>query len=227
MKKRLEFITLTSSAMKQKHKKKVLKLQSKINYQNLHKIKYLNQEINRRKLSNQKKDNKIKQLKLQLSETALAKELTKTKQKLKNVTRNYKRSINVNRSQSFSQAACSSKEDKEWLNLQEDLKVKNATIIDLENKILCLEEKIESSNSENNLQKEGKMYSSEMRMFVYDAVVNHVPTKNVPILIKKFAKRSGITMDKVPHRNMVEMMTTELGVISDFQTAEILIEIKT
>ena len=51
-----------------------------------------------------------------------------------------------------------------------------------------------------------------MRMFVYDAVVNHVPMKNVPILIKQFAKRSGVILDNVPYRNTVEFMTRELQV---------------
>ena len=57
---------------------------------------------------------------------------------------------------------------------------------------------------------------------MYDGIVNHVPTKNVPTLIEKDTKRLGIIVDSVPHRRTVEMMARELGVVSDFQAADIL-----
>ena len=66
----------------------------------------------------------------------------------------------------------------------------------------------------------GKTYSPEMRMKVYDAIVAGVPTKNIPSLIAKFAHRSGKTLKNVTHRSTVEAMARELGAISDLQAAE-------
>ncbi len=68
------------------------------------------------------------------------------------------------------------------------------------------------------------MFSTNMRLIEYNAVVNRVTTRNIPPLINKFAERSGLHLDSVPHRSTVEMMTMELGVISDFQVAEVLME---
>ena len=68
-------------------------------------------------------------------------------------------------------------------------------------------------------QKDGKTYVVQMRMVVYDALVNGVPTKNIPVLIKKYSERLGHPGKDVPHRNSEEQMARELGVISDLQTA--------
>lgn len=107
------------------------------------------------------------------------------------------------------------------------MRVKNETICDLQNDKFCLEEQIDSLKSgETNLQKEGKTYSSDMRMFVYDSIVNNVPMKNVPILLKQFTRRSGVMLEKVPHRSTVEFMARELGIISDFQAAEAILKEK-
>lgn len=48
--------------------------------------------------------------------------------------------------------------------------MKNATTTDLQNEKLCLQETVESLQSGNE--------------DVYDAIVNHVPTKNVPVFIQ-------------------------------------------
>ena len=45
-------------------------------------------------------------------------------------------------------------------------------------------------------------------------------TRNVQILLGKFAQRSGLMMDIVPHRTTIEMMVRELGVVADLQAAE-------
>lgn len=63
-------------------------------------------------------------------------------------------------------------------------------------------------------------------MFVYDSLVNNVPTQNVPNLIKQFGKRAGITINHVPHRNTVELICREIGVISDIMSAELLVTSK-
>ncbi|KAK2139510.1 hypothetical protein LSH36_1743g00001, partial [Paralvinella palmiformis] len=48
-------------------------------------------------------------------------------------------------------------------------------------------EKLQCSSS-GPLQKEGKTFSPETRMFVHVAINNHVPTRNVPNLLGKFAR---------------------------------------
>ena len=78
--------------------------------------------------------------------------------------------------------------------------------------------------SYSSLVKEGKTYNHDMRMLVYDSLVNHVPTGNIPLLIEIFLKRSGLQLEHLPHRHTVEMMAKELGVISDFQVAERLMQ---
>ena len=60
-------------------------------------------------------------------------------------------------------------------------KAKTATIVHLDNEKIMLEEAIESLQASGtpSLEKEGKTFPPEIRMFVYDAIVNHVPTKSV------------------------------------------------
>jgi hypothetical protein len=58
----------------------------------------------------------------------------------------------------------------------------------LENEKLELEETVEElrshKTSEKQTKKDGKTYSVATRMMVYDAVVNQVPTQNIPPLIE-------------------------------------------
>ncbi|KAK2164032.1 hypothetical protein LSH36_70g06049 [Paralvinella palmiformis] len=88
--------------------------------------------------------------------------------------------------------------------------------------ILVLEETVEKlqCSSSGPLQKEGNTISPEIQMFVYDAIINHVQTRNVPSLLGKFAQQFGLNMDMVPHHTTIEMMARELGVVSDLQAAE-------
>ena len=69
-----------------------------------------------------------------------------------------------------------------------------------------LEETVEElqCRSPGPLQKEGKTFPPATQKFVYDAIMNHVPTRSVPTLLSKFA-----------HRTTVEMMARELGVVVD------------
>ena len=111
----------------------------------------------------------------------------------------------------------------EVFELRDALKATNANVGHLENKNLMLQEEIESLHASGtpSLEKEGKTFPPQIRMLVYDAIVHHVPTNHVPLLLKKIVKRTGIKMDTVPHRSTVEMMTRELGVICDLQVAEV------
>lgn len=93
----------------------------------------------------------------------------------------------------------------------------------LENETLCLKESItnEASVVEKKTKRDEKTFSLDMRQMVYDSIINQVPTKNIPVLIRRFAMRFGVKITAVPHRNTVEQMARELGAISDLQTAEV------
>jgi hypothetical protein len=114
---------------------------------------------------------------------------------------------------------------EDYMKLQDTLKVNDEEISSLQKEKLVLEETIQDvlkSNSEDKQsKKDGKTYSVDTRMMVYTSIVNQVPTKNIPILIKDLAERSGDKMTSIPHRSTVEQMTRELGVISTLQTAEL------
>ena len=166
-----------------------------------------------------KLQNRIRELRAKLckNELPLAKELAETKHKLKNAKQKHKRFT-----KHFHTTCCCNERDMQ--KLKDEARVKDEMIAHLENEKLCLEETVESLNCrESDLKKDGKTFSSDMRMLVYDSVVNHVPVKNIPVLLNQFAKRSGVILETVPHRSTVEFMTRELGVISDFQAAEVIL----
>ena len=71
-------------------------------------------------------------------------------------------------------------------------------------------------HSPGPLPNEGETVPSETRVFVYDTIVNHVPTGSFPTLLSKFAQRSGLKMT-------VEMMARELWVVADLKAAELLL----
>ena len=73
--------------------------------------------------------------------------------------------------------------------LHHELHYKDIAIRHLENEIFVLEETVEKlqCSSSGPLQKEGKTFSPETRMFVHVAINNHVQTRNVPSLLGKFA----------------------------------------
>ncbi len=68
-----------------------------------------------------------------------------------------------------------------------------------------------------------KSYSNEMRLMVFDAISNQVPTAIIHNLIKSLGCASKLVLSYVPKRATVEAMTRELGAISDLQTAEALL----
>ena len=85
-----------------------------------------------------------------------------------------------------------------------------------------LEEQVqELTEAHVNITKtDGKAYCPDIRMMVYDAIVDQAPTVNIPHMIEQFTWRCDITLTDVPHRSTVESMTRKLGLISDLQAAE-------
>ena len=225
MKKRLEFVSQTNIAMKERHTNTVKKLRSQINTQKLNRMKYLNQDISRKKTALLKKGEQIHILRKKLAQPQdeNGEELATTRKKLKAMSKKCKR-LTKEKANSSVSLSCNYIAMSQFIELQEKLRKKDETVGGLEDKILTLEDAIKSLKEESSMEKEGKTYSMDMRFHVYDLLVNNVPTKNIPILIEKFTKRLGITVEKVPHRSTVELMARELGIVSDFQAAEMLMK---
>ena len=83
----------------------------------------------------------------------------------------------------------------------ETLKSKEATILDLENRTMLLEEQLETS-PEIEFSKPGRTFTTNLRT-VYDFIINQVPTKNIPIVISKVAANLGTPEERVPNRSTV------------------------
>jgi len=108
------------------------------------------------------------------------------------------------------------------LKLKEEIKNKNELISELENENLLKDDPHTPPTSQ--FKKEGKMYPVHVRMCVYDSIVNSVPSNNVAKLLTSFSRRCGFDISQVPHRTTVELMACELGIVSDFQAAELLLQ---
>nr|XP_055059726.1 uncharacterized protein LOC129443265 [Misgurnus anguillicaudatus]XP_055059727.1 uncharacterized protein LOC129443265 [Misgurnus anguillicaudatus]XP_055059728.1 uncharacterized protein LOC129443265 [Misgurnus anguillicaudatus]XP_055059729.1 uncharacterized protein LOC129443265 [Misgurnus anguillicaudatus]XP_055059730.1 uncharacterized protein LOC129443265 [Misgurnus anguillicaudatus]XP_055059731.1 uncharacterized protein LOC129443265 [Misgurnus anguillicaudatus]XP_055059732.1 uncharacterize len=114
--------------------------------------------------------------------------------------------------------------DRRCCELEERSISMNSEIHDLQLKNHILEEKIQDLESEKKLtKKDAKLYSNKMRLMVFDAISNQVPTANIQNLITKFGLRFSICLSDVPKRATVEAMTREMGALSDLQTAEALL----
>ena len=220
LKRRLDFVSKSASDMKKRHADNIKDLRAKLR---VSKVKELNQVIKRKQTTT---DN----LRTQIHNNEVAKDLTETKKKLFNLGQKYQR-LKKQRRKPNAAGSCTRCQIvyDEFDRLSDHFKVKDDTIRTLENEKLLLEERLAAfeelgTGSYSSLVKEGKTYTHDMRMLVYDSLVNHVPTGNIPLLIEKFVKRSGLQLEHLPHRHTVEMMARELGVISDFQVAERLMQ---
>ena len=173
--------------------------------------KTLNQTIKR-------KNEQIKKLKEQFSSSNQSQVLQTAKEQASALNkRNYMLKLyHRKKRQSSSLPVISCEQD-----LELKCHLKDMAIASLQEENVLLEEKIEDMEDMTKTTKsDGKGYNTSMRMMVYDAIVDQVPTTNIPHLINKFAMRCGVTLSDIPHRTTVEKMTRELGSIADLQTAE-------
>ena len=86
LKRRLKYVAQNSSDMKHKYKTRIKDLKAKLDQQRLTQIKYLNQDIKRKKMSMKSKDAQITKLRKQLANSNSG----AMKKKLTNVERNHK-----------------------------------------------------------------------------------------------------------------------------------------
>ena len=119
------------------------------------------------------------------------------------------------------------KEEHTDTGLRDKLREQHDEIQYLEHQTLLLEESVTAQvEPQQVLDKPGQTFPVGMCLVVFDALINQVPTKNIPHLIGKFAGRFGVSIGSIPHRSNVEATARELGVIADVQTAEALLNNK-
>ena len=107
--------------------------------------------------------------------------------------------------------------------LAAELKSQDDVIKNLRNVNMLLREKkakIESAGKSRNV-KPGKTWSPDtVRLMVYDVIRSEMPIRNIPGFISRFAIRSDVHIDYVPHWRTVEKMARELGVVADRPTVD-------
>ena len=164
-----------------------------------------------------RKNQQIRRLKAERTETAETSELQRVRQRLKNCKRQCQ----------HLQSKCANAVHTDNTKLTEmmtRLRSRDDYIRQLENdKLLALEERVDAIGVNRKMVKPGKAFHSDMRQIVYDGIVNQVPTQNIPVVISRFATHFCIQVDSIPHRSTVEMIAREIGVIADLQAAEALI----
>ena len=109
---------------------------------------------------------------------------------------------------------------------KDEMNEKDNVISYLEDANQSLQTRVEASESDTAsliaaiFQSDSRTYSVPTRLMVYDLVMNQVPTHNIPSVLDQVIKRTGAKLDRIPHRNTVEMMVRKMGVITELQTAE-------
>ena len=171
-------------------------------------LRVLNQKLKRR-------GDTITDLKSSLKSLSTDKEKTQLKRKLWRMS-SYRRKKRKDDSPGVSV--------DEFVALQQKNEEMAEEIRTLQHEKMVLEEVLEESRKgEEETKLDKKAYNSQMRMMVYEAIVNQVPTENIHPLIKNFALRFGISLSSVPSRSTIETMVRELGVLSDYQSCSIML----
>ena len=140
-----------------------------------------------------RKDEQLAKLRAELRRNSAAVELGKTRRELR------KSQTQLNR---LKMSTVTDTETAEMRDMKTQLQSLHERIKEMENEKLTLEDHM-TVGPEVQSVKPGKAF---------------VP--NIPVLISKLPSRFGVPVDSVPHRNTVEMMARELGVIARLQTAE-------
>jgi len=188
--------------IKEKYSNRISKLNERLSRKNS--VSLLNRKIDRRNKT-------ILKMKHDFSETEAGKNLKSAKKEVKKLKRKIT-CLETERSE------CS---DIKKLRLE--LSSKNDIIDQLENQLDSVN--IEP-DSEFHRETKNKKIGDKTRLFVYDCLVNQVPTNNIPNMLKLSARRFGVLLQDsdIPHRTGVELMARELGVISDLQCVDTILK---
>ena len=210
----------TSKKAKERHKSVAQQLRLQLRKKS---VKRLNQTIKRKNIQVQKLQEKLSLT----AENSYSPSVHELRKELSVVKRKHRRLKAYDKIKT--ECLLCTTADEELAQMADKVKSRDATIRMLENENIELEDMVDKLKTTGSAdtkicQKEGNMFTTETRMFVYDALINHVPNTSIPKLLQQFAKRTGLHLDSVPTRNSVEMMARELGVISDFEVAEVLLE---
>ena len=164
----------------------------------------------------------IIQLRKQFREKELSKKLKEKDKELQHIKRAFNRLKTTNSAVKldYMKQSCGSVSFEEFQKVKKMLEER---ITILQNQNVEFQDTIMNSTTENtgDCDESTLSYGTNMRMMVYDSIMSQVPTQNVTKLIMKFLERTEHKMIKVPHRSAVELMSIELGLVSDLQTAEI------
>nr|XP_047136623.1 uncharacterized protein LOC124813509 [Hydra vulgaris] len=196
LKKRLSFMYETNAKLKSKHKEKLAVIKLRVRA-DPYVIKRLNQTIKRKNLT-------IRYLKQKLAKIS-SKNLILCENE-------FKKKIKIIKLKKKEQ--------------QNDL---SSTILSKDNQIKTLEveklDKLKDSVIDHlPFKKDRKSYTWQLRLMIYDAIINQVPTKNIPILLQKFFNHFGlVNAESFPQRSTVEEIVRELGIISNLHAAEVAI----
>ena len=186
------------------HRSQITKLKDKLLvFRKSQTVRVVNQKLKR-------KDEQLAKLRAELRRNSAAVELGKTRRELR------KSQTQLNR---LKMSTVTDTETAEMRDMKTQLQSLHERIKEMENEKLTLEDHM-IVGPEVQSVKPGKAFVPNIRLAVYDGIVNQVPTANIPVLISKLPSRFGVPIDSVPHRNTVEMMARELGVIARLQTAE-------
>ena len=218
MKKRLNFLSASKADLIKRYKTRISELKTELKSPK----RLVNQTIKRKMQQLDTRSQKMIELKAKLRGLPLARELAETKAELGKL-RNAHSHLRKHRGKRKATVSVN-----QYRKFQEKLKNSNECLRNLEFDNLVLKESVETLEeaARSTIVKskmDNKTYSSTTRMFVFDCIVNKVPTANVPTLIKQFHKRNGTEPDSVPQRTAVELMARELGAIAELQTAEMVI----
>ena len=121
-----------------------------------------------------KKNQQIRRLKAERTETAETSELQRLRQRLTN----YKRQCQLLQSNCANAAHA---DNVKLTEMMTRLRARDSYIRQLENDKLLLQERVDATDVHRKMMKPGKAFDSDMRRIVYDGIVNQVPTANIPV----------------------------------------------
>ncbi|KAK6183204.1 hypothetical protein SNE40_010731 [Patella caerulea] len=227
LKKRLKFVSASKSEQKERFSKKIKIMKQEIDKHKHIKIKQLNQQLKRKTKSIENKNEIIRDLQRKLKKTNTV-NTSLNEENMKRLKRTHERLRKANKVRRTG-VAYSSYSLEQYNQLKIKLNEKDRLIRTLENEKLELEDivcELKKKNPVVETKKDGKTYSVDTRMEVFDFLVNKVPTENVSKLMTKIAERSGGTLSDIPNRTTVEQMARELGIIADLQSSEVAMKTK-